>query len=133
LARARPSLVRARIRSRSNSARPPITASIKRPCGAVVAPRLTGASYWHGDRSNGPARTGSTRVRTSARAIRMAVPGCCTVPLTSNWVRACLTLATRPTWAALWSISRQPDKPEPPKAICEARPAQARRSRAGRR
>src|SRR5580704_13956415 len=36
-ARARPSPVRARIRSRSNSARPPSTVNIKRPCDVVVS------------------------------------------------------------------------------------------------
>ena len=36
LARVRPSPVRARINSRSNSARPPTTVDIKRPCGVVV-------------------------------------------------------------------------------------------------
>jgi hypothetical protein len=37
LARSRPSLVRARMRSRSNSARPPSTVSISRPCNVVVS------------------------------------------------------------------------------------------------
>ena len=37
LARSRPSPVRARISSRSNSASPPSTVSIKRPCGVVVS------------------------------------------------------------------------------------------------
>jgi tetratricopeptide (TPR) repeat protein len=40
-ARARPSPVRARIRSRSNSARPPSTVSIKRPCDVVVSAHVS--------------------------------------------------------------------------------------------
>jgi hypothetical protein len=36
-ARLRPSPVRARISSRSNSAKPPRTVSIRRPCGVVVS------------------------------------------------------------------------------------------------
>ena len=40
-ARARPSPVRARISSRSNSARPPSTVSIKRPCAVVVSAHVS--------------------------------------------------------------------------------------------
>ena len=40
LARSRPSLVRARMRSRSNSARPPSTVNISRPCDVVVSARV---------------------------------------------------------------------------------------------
>jgi hypothetical protein len=40
-ARARPSLVRARIKSRSNSAKPPSTVSIKRPCAVVVSAHVS--------------------------------------------------------------------------------------------
>jgi hypothetical protein len=41
LARVRPSPVRARINSRSNSARPPRTIGIKRPCGVVVSAHVS--------------------------------------------------------------------------------------------
>jgi hypothetical protein len=41
LARVRPSLVRARISSRSNSAKPPSTVNISRPCGVVVSAHLS--------------------------------------------------------------------------------------------
>ena len=40
-ARARPSPVRAQINSRSNSARPPSTISIKRPCAVVVSAHVS--------------------------------------------------------------------------------------------
>ena len=41
LARSRPAPVRARMSSRSNSARPPRTVSISRPCGVVVSAQLS--------------------------------------------------------------------------------------------
>ncbi len=41
LARSRPSLVRLRINSRSNSARPPRTVSVKQPCGVVVSAQVS--------------------------------------------------------------------------------------------
>jgi hypothetical protein len=41
LARSRPSSVRARINSRSNSARPPSTVSISRPCAVVVSAHVS--------------------------------------------------------------------------------------------
>jgi hypothetical protein len=54
LARARPSPVRVRINSRSNSARPPRTVSIKRPCAEVVSahasPSERKAGFLLGDR-----------------------------------------------------------------------------------
>src|SRR6516164_5826812 len=89
LARARPSLVRARISSRSNSARPPKTVSIKRPCAVVVSAHASAKDRKPAFRSVIASsvfnRSRVDRARRSSRVTVRTSPG----PSSANTRRSC--------------------------------------------
>ena len=65
LARALPSLVRARISSRSNSAKPPRIVSINLPCGVVVSAQLSCS-----DLNPAPRLAMASRILNKSRVLR---------------------------------------------------------------
>ena len=99
LARSRPSLVRARMRSRSNSARPPNTVNMSRPCDVVVSAQASLSERKPAFRSAMAASVFSRslveRARRSSRVTISTSPAPSEAMALRNWMRLVLApLAT---------------------------------------